>query len=146
MSIRYEKDQENIVTLTLDAPNHSANVINAAFGDALVGALKRLTAESELAGIIITSAKKSFMAGGDLDWLVKVTDPRDIFTSSEALKAGFRQLETLGKPVVAALNGTALGGGLELALACHYRVALDRPELRFGFPEVTLGLLPGGAG
>ena len=146
MAINYVKDEQNIVTLTLDRPGRSANVINAEFGAALENVLQRLTAESNLTGLIITSAKKTFMAGGDLEWLYAATDAAEIFRSAEALKAGFRQLETLGVPVVAAINGTALGGGLELALACHYRVLLNNPRIKIGFPEVTLGLLPGGGG
>mgnify|MGYP000856101782 CR=1 FL=1 len=146
MAIHYAKDEQQIVTLTLDRPGRSANVIDAEFGVALATTLARLQAEPNLAGVIVTSAKKTFMAGGDLEWLYAATDAAEIFKSAEALKAGFRQLEKLGVPVVAALNGTALGGGLELALACHYRVVLNDPRLKLGFPEVTLGLLPGGGG
>lgn len=146
MSIRYEKDEQNIVTLTMDMPGRSANVINAEFGAALAEALSKLQAETELKGVILTSAKKTFMAGGDLEWLYQADDPAEIFESAERLKAGLRQLEKLGKPVVAAINGAALGGGLELALACHHRIALDDPRVKIGFPEVTLGLLPGGGG
>ncbi len=146
MAIRYEKDEQNIVTLTLDMPGRNANVINAAFGAALAEVLTRLQTEPDLAGVILTSAKKTFMAGADLEDLDLFSDAAKVFAGSQALKAGFRQLETLGKPVVAALNGTAVGGGFELALACHHRVALDDPTIKFGFPEVTLGLLPGGGG
>ncbi|MFZ1399822.1 MAG: 3-hydroxyacyl-CoA dehydrogenase NAD-binding domain-containing protein [Candidatus Promineifilaceae bacterium] len=146
MAIQYAKDEQNIVTLTLDRPDRSANVINAEFGAALAAVLARLQAEADLAGVIVTSAKKTFMAGGDLEWLYAATDAAEIFASAEALKAGFRTLEKLGVPVVAALNGTALGGGLELALACHHRIAINDPRLKLGFPEVTLGLLPGGGG
>ena len=146
MAINYTKDEKNIVTLTLDRPGRSANVINAEFGAALAEVLQRLSAESDLAGVIVTSAKKTFMAGGDLEWLYAARDAAEIFHSAERLKAGFRQLETLGVPVVAAINGAALGGGLELALACHYRLVLNNVRIKLGFPEVTLGLLPGGGG
>src|SRR5699024_4203723 len=97
---------------------------------------------------IITSAKSTFFAGGDLRDLVQVTreNAGEFAAGVAAGKAQLRRLETLGKPVVAALNGTALGGGLEIALACHHRVALDNPKAQFGFPEVTLGLLPGAGG
>ena len=145
----YNKNSHNIVTLTLDMPGRSANVINSEFGRALAEALRQLAADKaagSLAGVIVTSAKKTFMAGGDLESLYAATDAAELFANTEALKAGFRQLETLGVPVAAALNGTALGGGFELALACHYRVALNHPKHQFGFPEVTLGLLPGGGG
>ncbi|MCP4356428.1 MAG: 3-hydroxyacyl-CoA dehydrogenase [Chloroflexi bacterium] len=146
MTIQYKKDEQHIVTLTLDMPGRNANVINEEFGTALVETLTRLQAETGLAGVIITSAKKTFMAGADLEDLDLFSDAAKVFQGSEDLKAGFRQLETLGKPVVAALNGTALGGGFELALACHHRIALDNPRIKFGFPEVQLGLLPGGGG
>lgn len=146
MTIRYEKDEQNIVALTLDMRGRNANVINEQFGAALAETVARLQAEPDLAGVILTSAKKTFMAGADLEDLELFSDAAKVFAGSEALKAGFRQLETLGKPVVAALNGTAIGGGFELALACHHRLALDDPSIKFGFPEVTLGLLPGGGG
>jgi 3-hydroxyacyl-CoA dehydrogenase/enoyl-CoA hydratase/3-hydroxybutyryl-CoA epimerase len=146
MAFQYEKDSENIVTLTLDMPGRPANVINTEFGEGLADALKRLNREDPLAGVIVTSAKKTFMAGGDLEMLYALEDPQIAFERTEQLKAGFRALETLGVPVVAGLNGTALGGGLELALACHYRIAIDNPTIKFGFPEVTLGLIPGGGG
>jgi 3-hydroxyacyl-CoA dehydrogenase/enoyl-CoA hydratase/3-hydroxybutyryl-CoA epimerase len=146
MTFKYEKDEQNIVTLTLDMPGRSANVLNAEFGEGFQNALTKLAAEDELAGVIITSGKKTFLAGADLEMLVNESDVQKIFDNTQALKAGFRQLETLGKPVVAALNGTALGGGMELALACHHRIAVDNAKSKFGFPEVTLGLIPGGGG
>ncbi len=146
MAIRYEKDEQNIVTLTLDLPGRNANVINAEFGAALAESLAKLQGEDELAGVIIISAKKTFMAGADLEDASLFSDAETVFNGSEALKVGYRQLETVGKPVVAALNGTALGGGFELALATHHRIALDNPKIKFGFPEVNLGLLPGGGG
>ncbi|HRH58102.1 MAG TPA: 3-hydroxyacyl-CoA dehydrogenase NAD-binding domain-containing protein, partial [Chitinophagales bacterium] len=102
--------------------------------------------KAEIAGVVLTSAKSTFFAGADIDNLYKQTDAKLIFEMCEGLKAQLRRLETLGKPVVAALNGAALGGGLEIALACHYRVALNNPKAQFGLPEVGLGLLPGGGG
>ena len=99
-----------------------------------------------MTGVILTSGKKLFIAGADIDTSFDSSDPQVFFDGSEGLKAKLRRLETLGKPVVAALNGTALGGGFEVALACHYRIALDNPKSQFGFPEVGLGLLPGGGG
>ena len=146
MAIKYEKDEQNIVTLTLDMPGRGANVINQEFGAALANSLTQLQAEEDLTGVVITSAKKTFMAGADLEDASLFSDAEAIFNGSEQLKTGFRQLETLGKPVVAALNGTALGGGFELALATHHRIAIDNPKIKFGFPEVSLGLLPGGGG
>ncbi len=98
--------------------------------------------------MIVTSGKDTFFAGGDLKLLSQVTDDNaaEFLAGVTAIKADLRRLETLGKPVVAALNGAALGGGLEIALACHRRIALENPKSQFGLPEVTLGLLPGGGG
>ncbi|QQR97285.1 MAG: enoyl-CoA hydratase/isomerase family protein [Sphingobacteriales bacterium] len=143
----YTKDADNIVTITMDMQNRSANVINEEFGKLFTETLSKLEAEkADISGVILTSAKSTFFAGADIDNLYKQTDAKAIFEMCEGLKAQFRRLETLGKPVVVALNGAALGGGLELALACHYRIALNNPKAQFGLPEVGLGLLPGGGG
>jgi 3-hydroxyacyl-CoA dehydrogenase/enoyl-CoA hydratase/3-hydroxybutyryl-CoA epimerase len=123
--------------------------MNAAFSASLDAVLDRLEAEIEqIAGVIVTSAKKTFFAGGDLRDLIRATpeDAAEVFAGSMRIKRRLRRLETLGKPVVAAINGAALGGGFEIALACHHRVALDDPATKIGCPEVTLGLLPGGGG
>lgn len=147
-AIKYTKDQDNIVTLTIDSTGQSVNTMNAEFHASLHEATAKIKAETELAGIIITSAKKTFFAGGDLDDLIKIqpSDAQRFFEGLESLKANMRTIETLGKPVVAALNGSALGGGWEIALATHCRIALADPKTKFGLPEVTLGLLPGGGG
>lgn len=143
----YNKDAENIVTITMDMQGRSANVLNDEFGTLFRDTLSKLEADkANIAGIIITSAKSTFLAGADIDQLYSLTDPKAIFEMCETLKAGFRRLETIGKPVVAALNGAALGGGFELALSCHRRIALNNPKAQFGLPEVGLGLLPGGGG
>ena len=151
-TIRWEQDTDGadrVVTLVLDAPGQSANTMNAEFADSLDATLDRLEAEIDgVRGIIVTSAKKTFFAGGDLRDLIRATpaDAERVFAGSMRVKRRLRRLETLGKPVVAAINGAALGGGYEIALACHHRVALDTPGTRIGLPEVTLGLLPGGGG
>jgi 3-hydroxyacyl-CoA dehydrogenase/enoyl-CoA hydratase/3-hydroxybutyryl-CoA epimerase len=144
--INYSKDSDNIVTLTLDNPNRSANLINIAFGEKFREVLAQLQADTDIRGIIITSAKDTFMAGADIDELFAESDAQSFFDRGQELKAGFRYLETQGKPVVAAMNGTALGGGFELCLAAHRRIAIDNPKTQIGLPEVTLGLLPGGGG
>ena len=146
MAINYQKDEQNIVTLTMDMPGRSANVINQEFASAFRVILDRLEADESVRGVILTSAKKTFVAGGDLEWLVELDDPQSAFLAVQKVKDSYRRLEKLGKPVVAAINGSALGGGLELALACHYRIVIDNKKLKLGFPEVTLGLLPGGGG
>ena len=143
----YTKDNENIVTITMDMQGRSANVINEEFGKLWLEMIERLEKEkAEIVGVILTSAKSTFFAGADIDNLYKQTNAQEIFDMCEGLKKQLRRLETLGKPVVAALNGTALGGGFEIALACHYRIALNNPKAIFGLPEVGLGLLPGGGG
>ncbi|MGV9944497.1 enoyl-CoA hydratase-related protein, partial [Streptomyces sp. NPDC003401] len=148
-TIRWEESDDHVVTLVLDDPDQSANTMNAAFIDSLDAVAARLAEHRDaIRGVIVTSAKKSFFAGGDLRDLKSVT-PDTAGASFEAgmrVKRSLRVLETLGRPVVAAINGAALGGGYEIALACHHRVVLDSPAARVGLPEVTLGLLPGGGG
>ncbi|MDQ4092693.1 MAG: 3-hydroxyacyl-CoA dehydrogenase NAD-binding domain-containing protein [Actinomycetota bacterium] len=137
---------EGIVTLTLDDPGKSANTMNERYVASMGDTLDRLQAERDsITGVILTSAKKTFVAGADLNALCAITpdSAREFGAHLALMKNQLRRLETLGKPVVAAINGTALGGGLELALACHHRIALDVPSSKIGFPEVTLGLLPG---
>lgn len=148
-AIRYELGSDQILTLTIDMPGQSANTMNMAFREALNETVNKVQGDLEnIRGIIITSAKKTFFAGGDLKELHKVTrDDAEAFEGMvNGLKAQMRALETCGKPVVAAINGTALGGGFEIALACHHRIVLDNNSIQLGLPEVTLGLLPGGGG
>jgi 3-hydroxyacyl-CoA dehydrogenase/enoyl-CoA hydratase/3-hydroxybutyryl-CoA epimerase len=145
-SIRWDADADGIVTLTLDDPGKSANTINDRYVTSMSQTLDRLEAERDsITGVIITSAKKTFFAGADLNMLRNVTpdNARELTAHIALVKSQLRRLEKLGRPVVAAINGTALGGGLELALACHHRIALDAPGTKIGFPEVTLGILPG---
>ena len=148
-TIRWEQDSDGIVVLTLDDPKQSANTMNADFRESFGVTIDRLEAEKDsITGVVITSAKKTFFAGGDLNDLIKATpaDAEAITEYSNELKQQLRRLETLGRPVVAAINGAALGGGLEIALACHHRIAADVKGSRIGLPEVTLGLLPGAGG
>jgi len=148
-TIRWERDEDGIVVLTLDDPNQSANTMNAAYAASIRATVDRLEAEKDqITGVVITSAKKTFFAGGDLHDLRKATKDQaeEISEFVREGKAVLRRLETLGKPVVAAINGAALGGGLEICLACHHRIALDDPSVQLGFPEVQLGLLPGAGG
>ncbi|RBP25642.1 3-hydroxyacyl-CoA dehydrogenase/enoyl-CoA hydratase/3-hydroxybutyryl-CoA epimerase [Marinobacter pelagius] len=148
-AIKYDLGSDQILTLTIDMPNQSANTMNADFRAGLSETVSRIKDDLEnIRGIIITSAKKTFFAGGDLKELHSVTrdQAQEFEDMVNGLKADLRFLETTGKPVVAAINGTALGGGLEIALACHHRIALDDDSIQLGLPEVTLGLLPGGGG
>jgi 3-hydroxyacyl-CoA dehydrogenase/enoyl-CoA hydratase/3-hydroxybutyryl-CoA epimerase len=147
--IRWAADDDGIVVLTMDDPDQSANTMNETFARSFAATIDRLVAEKDsITGVVITSAKKTFFAGGDLNILI-AGQPEDAARLTETLneaKARFRTLEQLGRPVVAAINGAALGGGYEIALACHHRIALDAKGSQIGLPEVTLGLLPGAGG
>lgn len=145
-TINYQKDENNIVHLILDRPNASANLMDAAFTKDLAAAVTKLRAEDYI-GVIVRSAKSTFFAGGSLDDLYATTkeNAAQLYDMLNTLKIAMRELETVGKPVVACINGAALGGGWEMALACHYRVSLAK-GVTLGLPEVTLGLLPGGGG
>ncbi|MFJ1676990.1 3-hydroxyacyl-CoA dehydrogenase NAD-binding domain-containing protein [Streptomyces sp. NPDC088251] len=148
-TIRWEQDETGVVTLVLDDPDQSANTMNQAFKESIAAVADRAEAEKDsVRGIIYTSAKKTFFAGGDLKDMIKVgpENAQQAFDTGTAIKNSLRRIETLGIPVVAAINGAALGGGYEIALAAHHRVALDAPGSRIGLPEVTLGLLPAGGG
>ncbi|MFJ2911193.1 3-hydroxyacyl-CoA dehydrogenase NAD-binding domain-containing protein [Streptomyces sp. NPDC087228] len=148
-TIRWEQDETGVVTLVLDDPDQSANTMNQAFKESIAAVADRAEAEKDsIRGIIYTSAKKTFFAGGDLKDMIKVgpENAQQAFDTGTAIKNSLRRIETLGIPVVAAINGAALGGGYEIALAAHHRVALDAPGSRIGLPEVTLGLLPAGGG
>ncbi|MGW8669888.1 3-hydroxyacyl-CoA dehydrogenase NAD-binding domain-containing protein [Streptomyces niveus] len=148
-TIRWEQDATGVVTLVLDDPAQSANTMNQAFRTSVAAVAARAEAEKDsIRGIIVTSAKKTFFAGGDLKDMIKIGpgDAQQVFDAGLAVKRALRTIETLGKPVVAAINGAALGGGYEIALACHHRIALDAPGSKIGLPEVTLGLLPAGGG
>ena len=150
-AVRYEVDG-GIVNLVIDDPSQNANTMNQAYSDSMAKAVDRLVQEiaddaDAIKGVVVSSAKKTFFAGGDLKLMTQATpaDAEKLFDNVEGIKATLRRLETCGKPVVAAINGAALGGGLEIALACHRRIAVDG-RYEIGLPEVTLGLLPGGGG
>ncbi len=147
--IQYQKDTDDIATLTLDMSGRPYNVINheilTAF-EPVIEHLKKEKAGGGLRGVILTSAKRSFLAGGDLEYLYRAEDPEEIFSIAERLKAFFRDLERPGVPVVAAVNGDALGTGFELALACHHRIVINDNSIKLGLPEVSMGLIPSGGG
>ncbi|RBP63082.1 short chain enoyl-CoA hydratase /3-hydroxyacyl-CoA dehydrogenase [Brevibacterium sanguinis] len=143
-------DPEGVVTIVIDDPDSSVNTMNDHFSAALEDTVGWLESSiGDIRGVILTSAKPTFFAGGDLT-RIRAADPDDAAAETaqvDHIKGLLRRLETLGRPVVAALGGTALGGGLEVALAAHHRIAAeDVAGARFGFPEVSLGLLPGGGG
>lgn len=136
--------QTGVATLTLAMPK--VNRINPAFDEGLGQALDWASAQEGLSGIIIDTAHDDWCVGADLDGLFGERDAQTLLTRVTALGALYRRVETLGVPVVAALTGSALGGGYELALACHHRIALSSPKVQVGLPEVTLGVLPGAGG
>ena len=145
--IHYNKDADGIVTLTFDSVGQSANTMNAAWQDAFEAAVARLGTEDGLTGVVLASAKKTFFAGADLnEFLDAEPDAEMVFSWAERAKAAMRKLEKLPVPVVAAINGAALGGGFEICLACNRRIVADDPRAVVGTPEVTIGLLPGGGG
>ncbi len=141
--------KNGIATLTLNSAGESMNVVSAEWVDEMSAAIADVKGDANVNGLIITSAKKSFMAGADLKVLVDAYrnfTPQQAFAFSQNATKMHRALETMGKPVVAALNGLALGGGYELALACHRRIVVDDPKAVVGLPEVGVGLLPGSGG
>ncbi len=146
--INYTVDSDGIATITWDMPGRSMNVLNEASMTAFADIMQKAIKDEAVKGVILTSGKADFIAGADLDMLLNVdtSDAAALMTQFSQLQKMFRAMETGGKPWVAAINGTALGGGLEICLACHYRIAADNPKAKIGQPEVKLGLLPGGGG
>jgi 3-hydroxyacyl-CoA dehydrogenase/enoyl-CoA hydratase/3-hydroxybutyryl-CoA epimerase len=146
--ITLETDADAIATLTVDLEG-KVNVMNDEFMARIAGVLDRLEAARDgLRGVVVTSAKSTFLAGGDLALMAR-TRPgmeRQTFAHFETLKRFLRRLEQLGVPVVAAINGTALGGGYEWCLACHHRIAVERDDAMIGLPEVDFGILPAAGG
>jgi len=147
-TIRYEL-HEGIATLTFDEPDSPVNTMCADWQRDL-GTVTGLVVRDKalIKGLILASAKSSFFAGADLKATMRLTpaDARQVYAEIEQTKKNFRTLETLGVPVVSCLNGSALGGGWELALVGHHRIAIDHPRIQFGLPEITLGLIPGASG
>lgn len=143
-------DSDGIAVLTVDVKDKPMNVMTPEFVNDIAAAADKIAGDERIKGAVVTSGKDSFMAGADLKGLVasfdKRTDAAEVYGFSRGLQQAYRKLETCGKPVAAAINGTALGGGLELALACHYRVVGNDPKTRLGQPEVQIGLMPGGGG
>src|SRR3970282_431531 len=149
MPVRYEKGDDRVVTLTFDAPGVPVNTMTEAWKKAFGAAVERLQKEKDASAVVILcSAKKTFFAGAELKEVLKFTaaDGPRFFEEIEEVKRHFRALDNLGKPGGAALEGTALGGGWELALAAHCRICLNDERIELGLPEATLGLLPRASG
>jgi 3-hydroxyacyl-CoA dehydrogenase/enoyl-CoA hydratase/3-hydroxybutyryl-CoA epimerase len=150
--IAYAVDQDGIATLTIDMKDRSMNVLSDRLARELAESIDRVVTDASVKGAIITSGKSTFIAGADLrevDQLVfgaLKNDARALLDHVGLMGRIWRRLESCGKPFVAAITGTALGGGLELCLACHHRIAADNPKAQLGLPEVKVGLLPGAGG
>jgi len=147
-TIKYEL-QDGIATITFDEAGSPVNTMCEQWQADLTEVTARVAKDRDaIRGILLASAKSTFFAGADLKAIMRLqpADGPRMFREIETMKRNFRTLETLGKPVVSCLNGSALGGGWEVALVGHYRIAVDDPKIRFGLPEVTLGLIPGGSG
>jgi len=144
---KYEKDSDGIVTITMDQTG-PVNAMNDEYDQAMRATVDRLESEQGMTGVVIASAKKTFFAGGDLNGLVAVEpgNEGEYFRGVEDIKSVLRRMEKLPVPVVAAINGAAMGGGFEICLCCNHRVLWNNKAAQVGLPEVTLGLLPGGGG
>jgi 3-hydroxyacyl-CoA dehydrogenase/enoyl-CoA hydratase/3-hydroxybutyryl-CoA epimerase len=159
-TFKLETDSDGICLVTWNASNRSMNVIDMAVIEELSAIVDKTTADEKVKGVVITSGKDTFCAGADLTLLNTMSATfaalsksqgeeaaaKKLFEESRKLSQLYRRIETCGKPWVAAINGTALGGGFELALACHYRVAADNDKTRVGLPEIKIGLFPGAGG
>ena len=160
VNFKLETDADGIVLLTWSMPDRSMNVINLTVIEELSAIVEQTAGDAAVKGVVVTSGKDSFCAGADLtllDRVVKVFGEMAkargeeaaaalLFEESRKLSLLYRRIESCGKPWVAAINGTALGGGFELCLACHHRVAADNPQTRLGLPEIKVGLFPGAGG
>ena len=140
---------DGIASITFDEENSPVNTMCLQWQDDLQTVTDQVVKDKDaIRGIVLASAKKTFFAGADLKGVMRMTgaDAPKVFAEIERIKKNFRTLETLGKPVVSCLNGAALGGGWEVALVGHHRIAVNDPKIQFGLPEVTIGLMPGGGG
>ena len=149
-TIQYTVDSDGIATLMIDLPGRSMNVLCDELNSELAECIDKVATDDNVNGAIIASAKSAFVAGADLTELVTAYDrgvtPVQGYELSQQMTSVLRKIETCGKPFAVAINGLALGGGLELCLACHYRVLSDHPKAILGLPEVGVGLLPGAGG
>src|SRR4051812_5922618 len=159
-NFKFDVDADGIALITWDMPGKSMNVIDMDVVAELEAHVEKVAADAAIKGAVITSGKDTFGGGADLTMLEKQRSDYEatrkskgeeaavtmVFERSRKLSQVYRKLETSGKPFVAALNGTAMGGCLEMALACHHRIAADNPKTRLGLPEIKVGLFPGAGG
>src|SRR6266702_114426 len=160
VNFKLDIDADGIALVTWDVPGRSMNVIDLKTIEELSTIVEQVAGDAAIKGAVISSGKEAFCAGADLTMLevfsrefsdtVKAEGEemavKRLYEESRKLSQLYRRLETSGKPWVAAINGTAMGGGFELCLACHHRVAADNPKPRVGLPEIKVGLFPGGGG
>jgi 3-hydroxyacyl-CoA dehydrogenase / enoyl-CoA hydratase / 3-hydroxybutyryl-CoA epimerase len=159
VNFRLDVDEGGIATVTWDMPGRSMNVFDLGAIEEFERLVKAIAGSQTITGVIITSGKETFSAGADLNLLqamltaFRAAAPGDreaalrtLYTNVDRLGDLFRRLETCGKPVVAAINGTCLGGAFELCLACHGRIIADGEKVKVGLPEVRVGLMPGAGG
>ena len=159
-NFKLDVDGDGIALVTWDMPGKSMNVIDVSVMEELEAVVEKVSSDAAIKGAVVTSGKDTFGGGADLTMLEKQRSDYEttfkskgeeaaiamVFERSRRLSQIYRKLETSGKPWVAALNGTAMGGGFELALACHHRIAADNPKTRLGLPEIKVGLFPGAGG
>jgi 3-hydroxyacyl-CoA dehydrogenase/enoyl-CoA hydratase/3-hydroxybutyryl-CoA epimerase len=159
-NFRFDIDNDGIATVTWDMPGKSMNVIGISVMDEFEKIIGAISTNEAITGVIVTSGKESFSGGADLKMLEALNltfqaelelkgqeaAVKQLFDDASRLGQIYRQLETCGKPIVAAINGTAVGGAFELVLACHYRVVSDDENIKLGLPEVRVGLMPGAGG
>ncbi len=159
-NFKVETDADGIVLVTWDTPGRSMNVLDETSVNELEAIVKQTSADAAVKGVVITSGKEALCAGADLAMLQgmnrrytdllkekgEVAANQVLFDESRRFSQVFRAIEISGKPWVAAINGLALGGGFELTLSCHYRVAAENPKTRVGLPEIKVGLFPGAGG
>ena len=160
INFKLDVDADGIALVIWDAPGRSMNVIDLKTIEELSAIVERVASDAAIKGAVVTSGKEVFCAGADLTMLEFFSREfadlakaqgeemavKHLYEESRKLSLIYRRLETCGKPWVAAINGTALGGGFELCLACHHRVASDNPKTRVGLPEIKVGLFPGAGG
>ncbi len=140
-------DNEGIATLTIDQKNNPTNLFSTPFITSFLEVCHQVIQDESIKGMIVTSGRSMFMPGADLRELSTMgQDPETDLNNILQMHQSFRAVEMAGKPIVAAINGTAMGGGLELCLICHHRIVLNNPKIKLGFPESKVGLLPGGGG
>src|ERR1700742_1310950 len=159
-NFKIETDADGIALVTWDTPGRSMNVLDETSISELEAIVKETTDDAKVKGVVLTSGKEALSAGADLSMMEgmsrgyaetlkskgEVAANQLLFDQSRRFSQAFRSIETSGKPWVAAINGLALGGGFEITLSCHYRVAAENPKTRLGLPEIKVGLFPGAGG